>query len=161
MTRCSFTCYGLSPSQGHSREADFVVAQSKEINEAWESSHYLFGEIARALDELDAVYRETSKPGWDGYSAKATAGESYALARKLLLEYRLGILKPAIGADPDGEVTLEWYHAPRRVLSVSVAPNGDLHYAALIGESSRWGTEPFYGSVPDVILELIEAVRPT
>lgn len=36
-----------------------------------------------------------------------------------------------------------------------VSPEGDLHYAALLGSSKVYGTEPFFGETPSRILELI------
>ena len=50
----------------------------------------------------------------------------------------LGFPQPEVSAEPDGHINLEWYRNPRRVISVSIAPNNRLHWAALIGtESSR------------------------
>jgi hypothetical protein len=40
-------------------------------------------------------------------------------------------------------------------LSVSVSPDGELHYAALLGLSKAYGTEPFFGEAPRPILDLI------
>ncbi|MFH0937823.1 MAG: hypothetical protein V1899_00835 [Planctomycetota bacterium] len=65
---------------------------------------------------------------------------------------------PSVGAEPDGHVTLEWHHSSRRTLSVSVSPDGELHYAALFGASKVYGTEPFFGNVPKSILDLISQV---
>jgi len=39
--------------------------------------------------------------------------------------------------------------------SVSVSPDGDLHFTAMLGPPRRNGTEPFFEEVPDVILDLI------
>jgi len=44
-------------------------------------------------------------------------------------------------------------------LSVSVSEEGDLHYSALIGRSTAYGTEAFYSEVPRVILELINRIN--
>lgn len=69
-----------------------------------------------------------------------------------------GIWPPSIGAHPDGQLTLEWYAGVRRILSVSVDPQGLLHYAALIDSERAYGTKVFADSVPRVILELIQRV---
>jgi hypothetical protein len=53
---------------------------------------------------------------------------------------------------------MEWYRSPRRTLSVSVAPGDDLHYAALFGPSRVYGTEAFFGEIPEGILNLIRRV---
>ena len=62
---------------------------------------------------------------------------------------------PSVGAEPDGQITFEWYQSQRRILSVSVSQEGDLHYAALLGYSRRYGTEPFFGEIPADILKLV------
>jgi len=41
---------------------------------------------------------------------------------------------------------------------VSVSPEGDLHYAALLGPNKAYGTELFFGEVPKAILDLIARV---
>jgi hypothetical protein len=72
----------------------------------------------------------------------------------------LSMPKPSAGAEPDGHLTLEWYQSPRRVASVSISPDGDLHYAALIGSARAFGTERFLGDVPRVVLDVIHRVIP-
>jgi hypothetical protein len=58
-------------------------------------------------------------------------------------------------------LTLEWHSSPRRTLSVSITPEGDLHYAALLGPRKKaYGTEPFFDEVPKAILDLIGQVAP-
>ena len=68
------------------------------------------------------------------------------------------VSKPDLGVEADGDVTLEWYEAPARTLSVSVGARGELHYAAIIGATRQYGTESFLGEVPQTILELIQRV---
>jgi hypothetical protein len=53
----------------------------------------------------------------------------------------------------------EWYSAPRKTLSVSVDDCGNLHYAALLGPDSVYGTEAFVGVLPKRILDLIYQVK--
>ena len=65
---------------------------------------------------------------------------------------------PSIGAEPDGQITVEWYRSPQRTLSVSISPDGELHYAALLGSAKTCGTEPFTGAVPNVVADLIHRV---
>ena len=66
---------------------------------------------------------------------------------------------PTVGAESDGDITLEWYSSPEKVISVSISPDGDLNYASLLGTSSRRnGAEPFLGEVPSDLLNLIRRV---
>ncbi|HQX52824.1 MAG TPA: hypothetical protein PLY87_29515 [Planctomycetaceae bacterium] len=70
----------------------------------------------------------------------------------------LGFPQPAISAEPDGHINLEWYRNPRRVISVSVGPADRLHWAALIGSESPRGSVRFIDRVPESILQYIARV---
>lgn len=48
--------------------------------------------------------------------------------------------------------------SPRRLVSVSVGPEGDLH-DALLGPTQAYGTEASFGDVPGPILDLIHRVQ--
>ncbi len=115
----------------------------------------------RAFSDLFDVARETRESGWDGYEALPVSLCAYRLAAAFLRSIPFGVPVPTIGAEPDGHIAIEWYRSPRRTLSVSVAPDGQLHYSALLGQATAYGTETFVGAVPDRILRLIEKVRPS
>ncbi len=70
----------------------------------------------------------------------------------------LGFPQPEVAAEPDGHINLEWYRNPRRVLSVSIAPNNRLHWAALIGTESPRGTVRYIDRIPNMILDQIARV---
>jgi hypothetical protein len=108
--------------------------------------------------ELADVFEECRQPNWDGYDALPLDEDSFENAVRFLRALPLGTRLPSIGAEPDGHVTLEWHRAPRRTLSVSVAPGELLHYAALLGPARTCGSESFYGEVPKRILDLIRDV---
>jgi hypothetical protein len=110
------------------------------------------------FSELCAVAEECQTPNWDAQGAAPVAEETYRAAYRFLESLPLGIAAPSIGAEPDGHLTLEWHKSLRRTLSVSVSPEGDLHYAALLGASKAYGTEPFLGDAPKAILDLIYRV---
>jgi len=109
-------------------------------------------------NELAEVWEECSKPDWDGHGAVAVRERTYQNAQRFLLALPLGTRPPSVGAEPDGQITFEWRHSRRRILSVSVSPEDELHYAALLGPSRTCGTEPFFGEVPKLIRELIGRV---
>ncbi len=111
-----------------------------------------------AIRELNAIYRECSTGDWDGYNALPVSEWSFGFASSLLDLLPLGTPAPSIGAEPDGHITLEWYKSPHRTLSVSVSPTGELHFAALIGTSTRYGSDHFVREVPQAILDLIHRV---
>jgi hypothetical protein len=108
-----------------------------------------------ALEELWQVWYECREANWDGYDAFPVEKETYATAYMLIESLPLGFPRPSIGAEPDGHLTLEWYKSPRRTLSVSVDPNGLLHYAGLFGPNKRYGTVTFFSTAPDELIQLV------
>jgi hypothetical protein len=110
------------------------------------------------LQDLATVAEESSRPGWDGHHAEAVSLEAYRRAYAFVEGFPPEMPLPTVGAEPDGHLTLEWYRNPRRTLSVSISPSGELHYSALVGPSSAFGTEFFLGDVPQSLLELIRRI---
>jgi hypothetical protein len=110
-------------------------------------------------NELIDVILECSKLNWNGYDARPIKPNAIQDAFRLAQVIPLGIPAPSIGAEPDGDITFEWYSAPRKTLSVSVDDCGNLHYAALLGPDSVYGTEAFVGVLPKRILDLIYQVK--
>jgi hypothetical protein len=113
------------------------------------------------FDELLKTFEECREPNWDGYGAQSVREETYDLAHQFLTVLPLSTPVPSIGAEPDGHITVEWYRSPQRTLSVSISPDGDLHYAALLGSTKTCGTEPFTGEIPKIIFDLIRRVTAT
>src|SRR4051812_9932951 len=93
-----------------------------------------------AADELRHACEEFQTAGWDGHNAAPVAEGSVRHAVLFLESLPATLIAPTVGAEPDGQVTLEWYRSERHVLSVSVSPEGDLHYAAFVGRNRHYGT---------------------
>jgi hypothetical protein len=70
----------------------------------------------------------------------------------------LGFPQPEVTAEPDGHINLEWYREPRRVISVSIAPDNRLHWAALIGTESPRGVVRYIDRIPAIILDQIARI---
>jgi hypothetical protein len=70
----------------------------------------------------------------------------------------LGFPRPSISAQPDGQLTLEWYRSPTRTLSISIDPAGVIHYAGLFGIEKHFGTVRYLDGLPDRILRLASEV---
>ncbi|CUQ66312.1 hypothetical protein [Candidatus Nitrospira inopinata] len=150
--------YGAAPTRGAGPEARFIAKQSEEGRRRLREAHSIGLGAERAFEELFVVARECETRNWDGHGATRVSAEAIAHACRLLSALPLGIPAPSVGAEPDGHVTFEWHRSPRWTLSVSISPEGDLHYAALLGSSKVYGTEPFFGETPSRILELIRQV---
>lgn len=150
--------FGGVQTFGSSGAAEYVV---KQIAEGWaqlRKSNSFGAGVEAATEELRGVAKECSAIGWDGYKAAAIEQETIRQAARFLNALPLGMIAPSVGAEPDGHITFEWYRSPRRVLSVSISPEGDLHYAALFGYRKTYGTEPFFGEIPSDILKLVHRV---
>jgi len=113
-------------------------------------------EVHHALAELlDAC----NQPNWDLYGATPVSQDAFRNAYRFIEALPQGFPMPTVGAESDGDITLEWYSSPEKVISVSISPDGDLNYASLLGTSSRRnGAEPFLGEVPSDLLNLIRRV---
>lgn len=160
MTASALLTYGLVSSQGNSSTAQFIAEQRRSgINRLQQSLVLgLYGK--GALSGLIEIYKECQRPGWDGYGALPITETTYELAQQFIDALPLSTPLPAFGAEPDGHLTMEWHRSSRRTLSVSISPEGELHYAALLGMSKAFGSEIFYGDAPKKIVDLINEVTP-
>lgn len=158
MTASPIISYGILASRGNSDTALFVDKEAQKGRRQLQESSVLGLRGKGAFDELNQVYTECLEPNWDGYGAMPVSEATYRLAYHFLEALPLGAPLPSFGAEPDGHLTLEWYRSPRWTLSISVSSEGDLHYATLMGSRKAYGTEPFYGEAPKVIVDLIHRV---
>lgn len=159
MAASTFLTFGSVTTQGASEAAQFVAAEAERGRWHLQDS-YVFGLGGKGVfSELYSVANSCLAGNWDGYGAAPVSADVYALACQFLRALPLGIAAPSVGAEPDGQLTVEWYRSPRRLLSVSISPDGDLHYAALLGPNRAYGTEAFFGDVPRAILDLIHRVQ--
>ncbi|HLE63593.1 MAG TPA: hypothetical protein VI750_10650 [Pyrinomonadaceae bacterium] len=117
-----------------------------------------FDRVRAVFEELSQVFEQCRDPNWDGYGAQPVSEETYRLARQFLAALPLSPPLPSIGAEPDGQIIVEWHRSPQRTLSVSISSDGELHFAALLGSAKTYGTEPFTGAVPKIVADLIHRV---
>lgn len=114
--------------------------------------------IQSVREELQAVWNECRIANWDGFGAIPVSQETFLRADAFLRSLPLGERLPSVGAEPDGQLTLEWHRDARHTLSISVTDDGDLHYAGLFGPNRKYGTVAFFDEAPDDVLRLIEEV---
>lgn len=148
-----------STFSGHTSQISRSIAE--EIGKSYASLKKLnaLGLSAKGtFQQLEEIFFQCSSEGWDGENARPISEEVRQLAIVFLDSLPLGIEAPEVGAEPDGDITLEWYRSPRWILSVSVSSKGKLHYAALFGASELYGSEPFFGKAPNIILDLINKI---
>ncbi|MCX7049360.1 MAG: hypothetical protein NTX50_28235 [Candidatus Sumerlaeota bacterium] len=150
----SATGLAFDPPTTFSNAGYLITCRIKQFRQQTKSS-FLSRERDQCIyDELKAVAAECATAHWDGYDAVPVAKDTYRHAL-LFLKSMPTVPKPEISAEPDGCITMEWRKSSRCTLSVSISPSGELYYAALIGASSRCGTEIFLGIAPQAIIDLI------
>jgi hypothetical protein len=152
-------CESPTLTRGSSEAAQYVNSQTELARKLLRGSYALGWGGEEVFNELDEVQQECSETGWDGYHAEPVSPETHFLAGEFLKALPLGIPVPAVSADPDGQITLEWYISPKKTVSVSISGDGDLHFSSLNGSSSIYGTESFYGKAPRNILEAIQRLN--
>ena len=158
MTMTAMFRPSLEPTRGASDAAQDLATQREEWQGRMQDSVFLGLGAKGIFDDLGSIFQECRSANWDGYGAVPVRPETLINTRRFLLALPWGTPPPAIGAEPDGHLTLEWHRSPRRTLSISVSPDGDLHFAALLGPRTRYGTELFVNDVPRVILDLIDEI---
>ena len=142
---------------GFSDSARFVDKQSKESRKHLQP-FFSYGRRSDLFSELDSVAEEISQPGWNGNNEEPVSQESYYKAYCLAEMLPLELPNPTVGADPDGELTFEWYRAPHRLLSLSIGADGFIHYVARIGPNKHHGREEFFDEMPKRLVELAQGV---
>jgi hypothetical protein len=145
-------------SESISDTAVYIQNKKRDINDELQKSNAL-GQVAKGtLQKLVGVFQECAHLGWDGYDAKPISQEVVCYAVLFLKALPVGIEAPEVGAEPDGAITLEWYRSPRRVISISINPDGRLYYAALIGSKARHGKDFALSDLSQDLSEYISEV---
>jgi len=135
----------------HRRRATGRLRYSNVVGHAWLRS------------DLHNLANECADAGWDGYDAMPVDAGAIERALEVLdavSAARNGVVM-SVGAEADGQVTIEWHRSASWTLSVSVSGSGELHYSALLGSGKAYGTELFDASVgiPDTLRQLIGRVE--
>lgn len=144
----------LTRSTGVSSEANTIAKLVSDAVEHLFDTETLGERFRRAVHILKGVYEETRIYNWDGYGAEAVSGRAYYEAWKFLEALPiLSVPIPEVSADPDGEISFEWYEGPDKIFSVSVSSDGQLAYAGIFGINKVYGSEYFDEEIPWAILD--------
>lgn len=153
----SLTCIPVS-SRAASKTAEYIASLYATDCAQLRSSVFLGLNSRDVQEELLDVAEQCREDNWDGYGAVPVKNDTYHQACRFMESLPWNVPAPTVGAEPDGHLTLEWYHSPRRTLSVSISPDGELYYAALLGLGKQCGSEPFFGEPPAAIVNLINRI---
>jgi hypothetical protein len=136
-----------------------LLANSHDIADERKTSILLGGKMRELYEQLVALRVECLRDDWDGYGAKALNLASFDRALRFLYCLPTTTRTPEVAVEPDGEIAFEWANNNNsRLLSVSVAANGELNYAGLYGVNKVHGTEHFDENLPSPIMDLIHRV---
>lgn len=147
-----------SRSSGQSESARKLVKLREQVRQHLLHSISVRSSAEAALDELDAMRIEASRPGWDGYGGEPISGASYDQAKALLEALPTTSPFPEISVASDGDVSLDWFFGPRQALTLSVSGNGRLTFAWMNGHRSYRGTDWFDEGIPGTIAEAISCL---
>jgi len=90
--------------------------------------------------ELKDVYIEAKEENWNDEGAQAVSYKTYLKAVAFVECLPRELLDVGVAADPDGEISFDWYGEGNRVFSASINSEGRLSYAAVYGKRSLHGT---------------------
>jgi len=139
-----------------SPEADVIRRSADAVVDSKERSIALFGTKAPALSAIRAVAAEHAEEGWDGEGAQPISPFAVGVAEELIRALPEGVPMPAIAAEPDGEISLDWIQSRTRLFSGSVSGTGRLAYTWLDGADRGHGVTRFdLKTIPPRILDEI------
>lgn len=110
---------------------------------------------------IDAVFEawQQANEGWRVSKHEPVISEDVMeTACRFIESLPLGTPSPTVAGEPDGHISFEWYRNPRRLLSVSVTPDGRLYWAALIGSEDPRSSSRFADRIPKSLLFYISRV---
>ena len=111
----------------------------------------------RLLQELRALMSPGVVEDWYGLDAFSISQQAAREVTGFLTDLPASSLDLEISPDRDGGITLDWYRREDRQLSITLDGNGQLYYAAILGPLERVsGRLPFYGSVPEEIIRILQ-----
>ncbi len=138
--------------------SDSAIYAEKELNESFQRLRMTESVgLGRAIfDELYDVFEECRVADWDGYNALPVVLDTYLNAKSFLDALPDSVPAPtSIGAEPDGDLEMEWYRSTSHLLSISISPDSRLSYAAAFGNERHNGTVQFSTYISETILYLI------
>ena len=151
----------VQPSAGRAI-SDEALTISRLVHDASDFEGSLKIGVARlsAGRALAQVVATASSPGWDDADALPVDPNTFTYATEFLRILPNETPIPEVSAHCDGEILFQWDFGPRRVLTVSVARDGTLNFAALYGHTKTYGTEHLREVLPTPIQDSLIRILP-
>jgi len=156
---CPDPIFGFPPiSPGVSNESNELVkldidAKRHELERASVSR---LSRVLDAIPSLKSLYQSCRHESWDGRDARPIFDQAFIEAEQLISQIPEKYPMPEIIPEVTGEIGLEWYINPYRVLLLSVAGDGYVYFAALYGfKDSEHGSKKLTGTLNKKIQSLL------
>lgn len=118
--------------------------------------------LRETLNELQWLYRESTKAGWDGYNASPVSPLSFLYALQFIFAMPRSMPAPEVAIEPDGSVGFQWLFDKDSSFVISLSDRGILSYAGIFdGEARTHGTERLDDEIPIEVLAHIARVCST
>lgn len=149
------TSPGVSEEANKLREQD-VKTQNLESQRACETS---FSRTNNASGTLHDLFQNCRMTDWDGRGAAPIPYAAIEEAKQVIAQLPEDYPMPEIIPEITGEVGLEWYVDPYRVLLLSLAGDGYIYFAGLYGfKNADHGSKPLAVQLNKKILSLLDDV---
>lgn len=112
---------------------------------------------AEVKQRIDAVCEELEEDARQGYPVRPVHALTRGHARVFLRRLPSWVPDPDVGVDPNGDLTLEWYTGRDHVLSISLAPSGEVVYAYANGRRRESGCDDVKAGIPGNLMELLRS----
>lgn len=110
------------------------------------------------FNEIERIKRNCSEFDWDGYDAEPVPIEAIRMARELVKSFPDDFPVPEIGADPDGEVSFDWFNEDGGILTASINGEGRIAFAYVDNVDSIRGSIYFIEEFPKELFDLVTTV---
>lgn len=140
----------------------FYFPLNKEFSkkEIWKTTVTIGRPIEEAAESLLELYKDCSKPNWDGYGADPVSKDSISEALNFIQLLPSSFPIPQILAEPSGEIGFEWYKGKRLVFAISFTGRNMIAYAGIFGSNKIHGEEYFSDSIPSIVIENLRRLYP-
>lgn len=127
--------------------------------------HYFQQTPRFTFDARSSAYTDWLRERLLGQIRGLATGDAAAVVDPTTLDYALRFAQllptdapePDVVVEDDGEIGFDWGTSQQSTFSVSVGPDGSLHFAGLIGIRTRHGSDQLTSTIPAEILALISA----
>jgi hypothetical protein len=109
------------------------------------------------LERVINAYQYSVSEDWGVDGNNPVVAETLYNARSLIPLLPLKFPLPEVDPDPDGQISFTWFVSPRRTLAVSIAPDGRISFAGIIGMSQISGSTYEFPEIIQPYLKLLYA----